>query len=605
MDDIVENGGERRSATEPSTPLRNIVTTDSQSGNYTNPTHSTSIHLPPNELTEVTKRLSQQFRSSIIRPRSRTRVRQSTPGRDKQLTPTRSNGNRRASEVIRRRRSSMITDKGEVVYGSEYAGPITIDYLRFFCKVVIKQQEHDIHEKESNVEEDHFSPQVPKYSPPKNNSFESPFIDADSTPKPTTDFDQSLPLPSSTEKVLKSPFQILSNLDDSGNFTPTNTRRKSSNLSYSTDKENGEVASKPLSYLEKILLSKRLKRKSDTIKPIENSVLQPHEQEIYSPVKSEFIIHSDRENKEVSPSVLDDHHHLPISAMDAQSEEMDFHIAYDVLENQVQDFNDDIDDHDIERDHIPGLTHTNDVPESPVQVHDQVQLPISPMVTPQNAGVDFNNGFYPEAIIQEEFTMQDEPGNYSDLLERDASIEADGGSSEVDAVEGDKLIKIPTIRSSTVRSSKSLLPLSSVKNLVKSIRIHASRDDHTNRITKKQKVLKTIPQDVYQNIQAKSDQFLKSLLSDLEAYSHHRSNGKSSQINMKDISLYLNRIKFAGKTGSRDSEINKISVLAQNFLPLELLLQLNNSLNGQLERTSNDDDEDEDMYDDNSYDDSV
>lgn len=41
----------------------------------------------------------------------------------------------------RRRSSIIVTNEGEKLYKSDYQGPITLDYLRFFCKALIQSEE--------------------------------------------------------------------------------------------------------------------------------------------------------------------------------------------------------------------------------------------------------------------------------------------------------------------------------------------------------------------------------------------------------------------------------------------------------------------------------
>ncbi|RCK56216.1 hypothetical protein Cantr_05773 [Candida viswanathii] len=60
----------------------------------------------------------------IANPRSRT-----------SLTPMQS------GRSSRRRSSIIVTKEGEKVYRPEYQGPITLDYLRFFCKALIQSEE--------------------------------------------------------------------------------------------------------------------------------------------------------------------------------------------------------------------------------------------------------------------------------------------------------------------------------------------------------------------------------------------------------------------------------------------------------------------------------
>ena len=58
-----------------------------------------------------------------------------TPNSRMSLTPIRSRRN------SRRRSSIIITKTGEKLYEPNYQGPITIDYLKFFCKTLIQNQD--------------------------------------------------------------------------------------------------------------------------------------------------------------------------------------------------------------------------------------------------------------------------------------------------------------------------------------------------------------------------------------------------------------------------------------------------------------------------------
>lgn len=65
-------------------------------------------------------------------------------------------------------------------------------------------------------------------------------------------------------------------------------------------------------------------------------------------------------------------------------------------------------------------------------------------------------------------------------------------------------------------------------------------------------------------------------MDDLKSYAEHR---QSQTVDMKDVLLYLQRINFAGKGSStNETEIDRISELAQKFLPLENLIALDNDL---------------------------
>ncbi|CAK7896316.1 hypothetical protein CAAN1_12S00606 [[Candida] anglica] len=117
----------------------------------------------------------------------------------------------------------------------------------------------------------------------------------------------------------------------------------------------------------------------------------------------------------------------------------------------------------------------------------------------------------------------------------------------------------------------SLLPLGVINNLMKNVLNTTTRGSS-----------KTLSPEVLDYLQHISDDFLNSVVDDLEDYSKHRTRGKGKQINVKDVLLFMNRTNFVAKTpGEREdraSEISAISRLAHNFLPLELLLGLENSL---------------------------
>ncbi|KAK6200082.1 uncharacterized protein RJT21DRAFT_120983 [Scheffersomyces amazonensis] len=568
----------RTSNSEPTTPLRSTTVNREQNGSQSNPNHVTKdIHLPPNELTEITKRLSQQFRESIgISGSQRSRSRQPTPTRTKSsnrgvYTPTRLNGSRRTSESFKRRRSSIITKRGEVIYGPEYAGPITIDYLRFFCKVVVQQTQAKSEPQPISIISTEDNDQIIETTQVNHTIIPH---DESSTP-PKTEFDQSLPLPSSVEKVLKSPFQTSSIISDEVNDSNSieNNEILTSRQDIDSDKEN-QHSTRPLSYLEKILFAKRAKNKARVSSSAFNFEIN-HKQDIDTPEDRRFVIDNDFEEQSVASPLIKkgDLTH------EETNKEIEFEIAYDGIEDQIDNF-----DVPFEQEDQDQIIENDVRDETPLVVEEPTNdfniLP-TPIVTPEN--IRLNLGYSPEALIQEEFTVQDDNPELSELLERDLSSEPEidiEHNIEYDETTGDKHERIRSISTSRMMStqSRASLPLKSVKNLVNSIRLH-SVNENTHISKKKPRLDKPLSSDIYQTIQEKSDIFLSSLLSDLEAYANHRTNGKSSQIKMKDVLLYLNRIKFAGQTSSRDKEINKISSLAQNYLPLELLLQLDDSLN--------------------------
>ena len=160
----MDDSGQRnsiRSVTEPSTPLRKSSRIDESFAFYSQRRtifRTSDIHLPPHELPSITAKLSQESNSapgSLRRSRRRSRSRPTTPlvGRDSMpgllpdtMTPTRNTDKRRSSSNFtmgnkkRKRRSLIITENGGTAFDPNYIGPITIDYLRLFCKIAIEEQ---------------------------------------------------------------------------------------------------------------------------------------------------------------------------------------------------------------------------------------------------------------------------------------------------------------------------------------------------------------------------------------------------------------------------------------------------------------------------------
>ncbi|KAI5951373.1 hypothetical protein KGF54_004447 [Candida jiufengensis] len=79
---------------------------------------------------------------------------------------------------------------------------------------------------------------------------------------------------------------------------------------------------------------------------------------------------------------------------------------------------------------------------------------------------------------------------------------------------------------------------------------------------------------VLRKIQSKSNSFLQNLMNDLKMYAFSRD---STEVDMSDVLLYLKRINFAGNNDST-KDVEKISGIAQRNLPLELFMQLDDSL---------------------------
>ncbi|KAI5960126.1 uncharacterized protein KGF55_004849 [Candida pseudojiufengensis] len=83
-----------------------------------------------------------------------------------------------------------------------------------------------------------------------------------------------------------------------------------------------------------------------------------------------------------------------------------------------------------------------------------------------------------------------------------------------------------------------------------------------------------LPENIINILQSKSNTFLQNLMNDLKMYAYSRD---STEVDMSDVFLYLKNINFAGNNDS-NSDVEKISELAQKNLPFELLVEIDQSI---------------------------
>ncbi|EGV60430.1 hypothetical protein CANTEDRAFT_136915 [Yamadazyma tenuis ATCC 10573] len=76
-------------------------------------------------------------------------------------------------------------------------------------------------------------------------------------------------------------------------------------------------------------------------------------------------------------------------------------------------------------------------------------------------------------------------------------------------------------------------------------------------------------------VQQQSETFLTNLTSDLEVYARHRG---GTEITIRDVMLFIRRLKYPTVNGARANNVNYFSELAGKHLPLESLMELNNCL---------------------------
>ncbi|ODV77539.1 uncharacterized protein CANTADRAFT_23655 [Suhomyces tanzawaensis NRRL Y-17324] len=619
------------SRTEPSTPISSSkIERPGLSGPFSTIRDGHGVRLPPYELPQVTARLSKE----VSRPLSRSRTKvttgstRNTPRSTPRATPhgtprgtprgTPTRINRRASEVIeqrnkRRRRSSMLlTESGEAVYDPTYVGPITIDYLRFWCKVLIKDKEKEKEILRTN--------KLQSPPPPIQPLLVSPSA---------RDFDQSLPLPSESAGLLQSPFQLEGNYAKIHTESPLFEEYKVLPIRKSRSQEEHKISGETLpsipealkpktfSYLEKILMTRKMKNQSPSKARTGRTAKRTPLQEIEITSRRSSVSYRRDENAEVHHNEND---FLVIQDKSEISKEKELSPKYeghqesqelpnwasihsesgennDTPQYEIPDFNEapitnpTINEQE-EQTNIDELKAGSLTPERHHQLGislSSLEFSPSKVITPQNGTSPFQRTNSSNQIIQEEYTFGD--GNLSHTF-----IELPSTNSEDSLILPLPEIKIPAVglnsnipqdiqvpnsrivSSDLNRLSTKSMPATSVRSLVKSIRYHsiASIADSTE---KRPKRITSLSQEVYQSLQEKSDQFLDSLMSDLHAYAEHRTSTDSPRINLSDVLLYLNRVNFVGSKENREVEVRKISSLAQNYLPLELLISLDNNLN--------------------------
>lgn len=624
------------SRTEPSTPLRNVVKVDLLAANYSLPILRDSLyrnHLPRPEIPTLSEilqqeRLSRDFSRlrSVSRSRSHSRSRPRTPNRrvsDYHDSARRESEYREAVNSRRRRRSSMITTQsGQIVYDSTYVGPVTIDYLRFLCKVQIDET---------------IARERP---PPPETAMKDGFDNSEPhSPASANDFDHSLPLPS--DNFLRSPGQLQDVLGQTA-FA------EAVQLLTEAMEPPPAIAEPPKSrkvfksYLERILESQRKirltdQRTSDSF--VKNDTVASHSSEQTKPpindkpglVIEDHLVDSaafDKlnltsvgftntdtfgtktglaEQTELQQSYIVDNTDVfnsidksPLTKADAAPAVFN---GVEYTPNDVYDFGDDAQDMDITPNvnDSPGRIIGNVVPdENPASNETETpgwnphQYSPSEIVTPPQDPELYHdriNSTSPQGIIHEEYTMNDAgyDDNQQTALLEDPII--DDFDNHIDSPPDDgarkNLVRVTGTSSASKRAGTvSELPLNKIRHLVKHIQ-HTSSATGLGSPPRKKKRVNRLPPATYSHIQKLSGEFLQSLVGDLEAYATHRG---ASQILLKDVVLYLNRIRTAEKGSDR---FENITNLAQDFFPLEHLISLDNSLQEAMSGKANKETQDE------------
>ena len=250
--------------------------------------------------------------------------------------------------------------------------------------------------------------------------------------------------------------------------------------------------------------------------------------------------------------------------------------------NEIEEMNEPHESSSHEDDITPPLTNTQEGG-SLSMAKDQV--------TPENLFISDQQLIDEEAldaseneIIQDEFFVDND--QLASIFEGiDDDIEEDESTDDNDqefGLEPGKSNRVHLTRiipqkrkQSPVSSTGVDVSIRDVSYIVKSIQAHKSLNANLP-LRKKFKKPKSLLREIVKSIQEKSNEFLDTLMDDLKSYAEHR---QSQTVDMKDVLLYLQRINFAGKGSStNETEIDRISELAQKFLPLENLIALDNDL---------------------------
>lgn len=595
------------SQTEPSTPVHRAVSPER--GSHSVPWRR-SIQLPPSVMPGILAQFSQESDPRPARARSTSRNRggersrsrsrhKSMSPRDTPIRRGRGRETERERENLedtpgrRRRRSSIITTlDGQTVFDPKYVGAVTVDYLRFFCQVLMEERQKTGNEREEadSERERRDESDTTGLNPTSQSD--------DSAVEPRNEFDHSLQIPSDSE-VLNSPISarelvkspILSIFQPE---SPTTNISAAPLPTPSVPQPGIQPAKQPFkSYLERILEKQRQKKG----KTVQSPVLHAPENDIETPTEDQstkFVI-----DPKFSATPVNDENQEP--EYDGGSDMGPVELDIDVDQSSELDFRMDpvfeTEEEEAEpepllnvRDSVVITNQREDVNRTPEYSFDHGFDTYSPtkLVTPATS--EFNYSYdrainseastSPEGVIHEQYTLNHEDSEA--ILEQvTESAPDEWGVAEPLLITEHRRPSIEQPRIKRIKdtptkfSGSSDIPIRMIKGLVNTARLHGFISGPP---TKKKKLdrLTTTTQD---QIRLFSEEFLQSVVSDLEAYAGHRG---SQEIGLSDVILYMNRLK--GIEQRNELEVESISKLAQGFLPLELLISLDNSLSESLHR---------------------
>ena len=123
----------------------------------------------------------------------------------------------------------------------------------------------------------------------------------------------------------------------------------------------------------------------------------------------------------------------------------------------------------------------------------------------------------------------------------------------------------------TLGRARGGLALSTIRTLMRTVLRLSAAQSHLP--------VRPVAAETYSLLQDATDAFMTGVAGDLEAYAQHRSRGLSRQINVRDALLYLKRTNFVARAAAaRGSEVDAVLRMALEYLPLETLVALEQSM---------------------------
>lgn len=615
------------SLTAPSTPKSRIIDVASTSVNYSYPIQNNrDFHLPPHELGSVNflnsrEKSSERRRgnsNSGRRPRSRSSMFRDatingnlpyeTPTNSSFLRKRRTSGSVMSNTKNPRRLSSGSSNDKEG-FETNRIGPITLDYLRFFCKILTEEKVEKKETGTTNEEPERDAKEGTNQKKIHEDKDKEMIEDTETKDgersrsqdtKRSFAFDNVLRVPKNENTVITpnsrtrgdrfederaslNVFEKSLPLFDAGKTSdeiPSEDINEENpdniNKSYATSpisrksRVNENQPRRAFSYLEKILNSHVARHHRRSLQFIIDVQRSPDKRKLASISNDAeierdvaFIIDEEMTNDTDNGLNIESFSHKLDEENNGMLEpDNAFEYAMEQAEQIPEEAN---------RDFYSSSSDTDDNlrnSELPIEAEipeDDIRS-VSSRHEEQEPDFSDDNNF-----LSEGFTLANynESSVITDIEKEMALLERPSGKKNKES-RNDRT-RIPTRRNK--KSLKKVIPKQTVKSLVKILEI---TNDLQGSNDKRKSGDKNYSNDVYQLIQEKSSEFILTVVSNLEAYSRHRTNSKSNQINIRDVLLYMKRVKEM--EGLELDEPESLTKLAYKVLPLELLLSLDNSL---------------------------